>query len=233
MSNRGKNKNRFTVKEDSPDGLRLAARFLIELGRPARFDNEATLTRWAGIMDGLLSQSGLDYDEFRWFIIWATRLDELGNPFTAKNLRLAKDPGASLERQFEMAYSIYSDDTRSRHKLREMLVRQRTEEEKEAEYGRIRAELVVPDDFRCPYCEYDKKGERKKWCRDCYDEMLGESESVCVLGRDFGECPECLGATPDGWEYCEDHGCERCGKKRMPNSWVCEACPEKAEDTTE
>jgi hypothetical protein len=156
-------------------------------------------------MDALLSQSGLDYDEFRWFIIWATRLDELGNSFTAKNLRLARDPGASLERQFEMAYSIYSDETR--HKLREMLVRRRTEE--------------------------DKKGERKKWCRDCYEEMRGEGESVCVLGKDFGECPECLGSTPDGWEYCEDHGCQYCGKKPMPDSWVCETCSEKPEDMTE
>lgn len=231
MNSQSKNRNRLTIREDSPDGLRLAARFFIELGRPARFDNEATLTRWAGIMDALLSQSGLDYDEFRWFIIWATRLDELGNSFTAKNLRLARDPGASLERQFEMAYSIYSDETR--HKLREMLVRRRTEEDKEGEFERIRAALVVPDDFRCPYCEYDKKGERKKWCRDCYEEMRGEGESVCVLGKDFGECPECLGSTPDGWEYCEDHGCQYCGKKPMPDSWVCETCSEKPEDMTE
>lgn len=185
MSNQGKNRNRFTVREDSPDGLRLAARFLIELGRPARFDNEVTLTRWAGIMDGLLSQSGLDYDEFRWFIIWATRLDELGNSFTAKNLRLARDPGASLERQFEMAYSIYSDKTR--HKLREMLVQRRTGEDKEAERERIRAALAVPDDSQCPYCEYGKDGERTKWCQDCYDEMRGEGESVCELGLGWGE----------------------------------------------
>lgn len=182
-------------------------------------------------MDGLLSQSGLDYDEFRWFIIWATRLDELGNSFTAENLRVAKDPGASLERQFEMAYSIYSDETR--HKLRERLVQRRTEEDKEAQYERICAALAVPDDFQCPYCEYGKDGERTKWCRDCYDEMRGEGESVCELGLGWGGCAECLCSTPDGWEYCKDHGCERCGKKRMPNSWVCEACSEKAEDTTE
>jgi len=182
-------------------------------------------------MDGLLSHSGLDYDEFRWFIIWATRLDDLGNSFTAKNLRLARDPGASLERQFEMAYSIYSDETR--YKLREMLVQRRTEEDKQAEYERIRATLAVPDDFQCPYCEYGKDGERAKWCRDCYDEMRGEGESVCELGRGWGECPECLCSTPDGWEYCKDHGCERCGKKRMPKLCVCEVCLEKAEDRTE
>ena len=64
VSKQSKNKILLVVSEDSHDGLRLAARFLIELGRPARFDNEGTLMRWAGIMDELLSQSGLDYDEF-------------------------------------------------------------------------------------------------------------------------------------------------------------------------
>ena len=225
MSKQRKNKTRFVVREDSPVGLRMAARFLIELGRPARFDNEATLTRWAATMDRLLTRSGLDFDEFRWFLIWATRLDELGNTFTATNLRRAADPGASLEKQFEVTYSIYSEESHARDRLREMLVRRRTEEDEEAEYDRIRAALSVPDDCRCPYCQYGEDGERTKWCRDCYDEANEPSWGETPL--QWGECPECLAWTPGKGECCSDCGCVRCGKKATPGWRVCESCSEQ------
>jgi hypothetical protein len=34
----------FKVKADDPESLRLASRFLIELDRPAQFNNEATIS---------------------------------------------------------------------------------------------------------------------------------------------------------------------------------------------
>jgi hypothetical protein len=51
----------------------------------------------------------LPYSQFRWFLIWCTRLrDEdggnYGNAFTAENLRVAGNPIGSLEKQFPMTY---------------------------------------------------------------------------------------------------------------------------------
>ena len=66
----------FKVTAGDPESLRLASRFWIELGRPARFNREATLRAWAEAIDRLLKRSGLGYEEFRWFLIWACRDDE-------------------------------------------------------------------------------------------------------------------------------------------------------------
>jgi len=76
----------YKVKGDDPECPRLTSRFLIELDRPAQFNNEATLKAWAPVMDRLLKASGLDYEEFRWFLIWACRDDEFGNHWTAEIL---------------------------------------------------------------------------------------------------------------------------------------------------
>src|SRR6266404_1538654 len=102
----------FSINADSSEGLRLAYRFWIELGRPARFHNRKTLEAWAPQMDELWRRSGLDYDEFRWFIIWALRPADpdgarLGNHYTATNLRMARDPMGSLVKQFEITFEIF------------------------------------------------------------------------------------------------------------------------------
>src|ERR1017187_1135797 len=130
----------FKVKADDPEGLRLASRFLIELDRPAQFDNEATLRAWAQVMDRLLKASGLEYEEFRWFLIWACRDDEFGNNWTAENLRLAKDPAASLERQFETTLKVFN----AKHRVVELLKQKREEEDSDAK-------LYPPLPERCRY----------------------------------------------------------------------------------
>src|ERR1700690_4372181 len=93
------------VDKNSPVGLRLACRFWIELGRPPRFRSSKILEAWSPKMESLWRRSGLGYEEFRWFLVWLCRLDDedgarYGNDWTARNLRSAKDPMASLDRQF-------------------------------------------------------------------------------------------------------------------------------------
>jgi hypothetical protein len=94
-------------------------------------------------------------------------------------------------------------------------------------FAPILAALEVPDNFRCPDCGYSTAGERTRWCVDCFDEMRGEGASVCELGLSLGDCPECRGMTPDGWEYCRKHGCAQCGKKAIFGRPVCEFCSSK------
>jgi len=149
----------FKVKADDPESLRLASRFLIELGRPAQFNNEATLKTWALVMDRLLKASSLDYEEFRLFLIWACRDDEFGNHWTAENLRLAKDPAASLERQFETTLKVFNAKSR----VVELLKEKREEED-------LDAKLYAPLNLVCPYCDYGPDGERTKWCDDCWQD---------------------------------------------------------------
>src|SRR5437016_3143387 len=94
----------FTIDKNSSVGLRLAYRFWIELGRPTRFNNRKTMEEWAPKMESLFHKSGVDYAGFKWFLIWALRLADpdgarYGNDFTARNLRAAHDPMASLVKQ--------------------------------------------------------------------------------------------------------------------------------------
>src|SRR5208282_398149 len=93
---------------------RLARRLWVELGRPTRLNFEKTMKAWSKQMDGLYRRSGLDFDGFRWFIIWALRPDDpdgarYGNDFTARNLRAARDPMASLVRQFDVTFGIFTE----------------------------------------------------------------------------------------------------------------------------
>ena len=123
------------IDRNSPVGLRLAYRFWIELGRPARYHNQKTMEAWAPKIESLFRQSGLDYMAFRWFLIWALRLAEpdgakYGNDFTARNLRSAHDPMASLVKQFGVTFfDIFSPKA---DKIVPLLVAQREREEDEA-----------------------------------------------------------------------------------------------------
>jgi hypothetical protein len=100
---------KLKIDSQSPVGLRLAYRFWIELGRPSRFHNPKTMEAWAPKMESLSRKSGLDYTAFKWFLIWALRKADpdganYGNDFTARNLRTASDPMASLVKQFGMTF---------------------------------------------------------------------------------------------------------------------------------
>jgi hypothetical protein len=83
------------VDHDSPAGAKLAARFWIELGRQRQ--HKAAVPGWAARMDSLMEQAGFGYAEFREFLLWVSN----ENAWTAENLRVARDPMGSLEKQFD------------------------------------------------------------------------------------------------------------------------------------
>jgi hypothetical protein len=188
----------FKVKADDPECLRLASRFLIELDRPAQFNNEATLRAWAQVMDRLLKASGLEYEEFRWFLIFACRDDEFGNHWTAENLRLAKDPAASLERQFETTLKVFN----AKQRVVELLKEKREEED-------LHAKLYAPLNLVCPYCEYGPDGERAKWCDDCLQDWNQPDDAMYDLDLQLGpgECEECGEAEYGESNLCFFHLC--------------------------
>jgi hypothetical protein len=124
----------LVINSSSPESLRLTYRFWIELGRPAGFRNCKTLESWSKQIEVLVRASGLDYESFRWFVIWALRRDDpdgarYGNDHTARNLRMARDPMGSFAKQFEMTYAIF---TRKADKAIPLLRRKREQEEAEA-----------------------------------------------------------------------------------------------------
>jgi len=126
---------KLRIDSQSPVGLRLAYRFWIELGRPAKFRNPRTLQAWAPKMESLWRKSGLGYAEFKWFLIWALRKAEpdgtnYGNDWTARNLRAARDPMASLVKQFSVTfYDIFMPKA---DKIIPLLVSVREREDREA-----------------------------------------------------------------------------------------------------
>ena len=183
----------FKVKADDPEGLRLASRFLIELDRPAQFNNEATLKAWALVMDRLLKASGLDYEEFRLFLIWACRDDEFGNHWTAENLRLANDPAASLERQFETTLKVFN----AKHRVVELL------KDKIAQEDAL-AKGSAPTNDGCPNCKYSSDGERTL-CLDCDDEYDQPDDGNYDLWRGSGPCEICQAPTEGESNLCWIH----------------------------
>ena len=185
----------FKVKADDPESLRLASRFLIELDRPVQFNNEATLKAWAPVMDRLLKASGLEYEEFRWFLIFACRDDEFGNHWTAENLRLAKDPAASLERQFETTLKVFN----AKHRVVELLKEKREEED-------LDAKLYAPLPERCRYCDYGPDGEREKWCDDCWQDWNQPDDAWYDINIHLGP-GKCQVEDCDEPEYMETDFC--------------------------
>jgi hypothetical protein len=184
----------FKVKADDPEGLRLASRFLIELDRPAQFNNETTLKAWAPVMERLLKVSGFEYEEFRLFLIWACRDDEFGNHWTAENLRLANDPAASLEGQFETTLKVFN----AKHRVVEILKEKREEED-------LDAKLYAPLNLVCPDCDYGPDGERTL-CFDCDAEWNQPDDAWYDINIHVGpgkcEVEEC-----DEPEYMETNFC--------------------------
>lgn len=183
----------FKVTADDPESLRLASRFLIELGRPARFNNESALRAWAEVMDRLLKASGLDYETFRLFLIWACRDDELGNHWTAENLRLAKDPAASLEKQLDTTLKVF----RAKGRVVELLKQKREEED-------LHAKLYAPLPERCPYCKYGPDRQRDL-CFDCYVEWHQSDDAFDDLWRGPNACELCGLPTEGEANLCWTH----------------------------
>jgi len=100
---------KLKVNGDSPDGLKLAANFWKGIGSPKEFAKQSVFEDWSHRLEKLAHKVSLPYSQFRWFIIWCTRLPDddgaaYGNTFTARNLRVAKNPMGSLEKQFATTY---------------------------------------------------------------------------------------------------------------------------------
>jgi hypothetical protein len=184
----------FKVKADDPEGLRLASRFLIELDRPAQFNNETTLKAWVPVMERLLKVSGFEYEQFRLFLIWACRDDEFGNHWTAENLRLANDPAASLEGQFETTLKVFN----AKHRVVEILKEKREEED-------LDAKLYAPLNLVCPDCHYGPDGEREL-CFDCYVEWEQSDDAWYDINIHLGP-GKCEVENCDEHEYRETGFC--------------------------
>jgi hypothetical protein len=178
----------FKVKADDPEGLRLASRFLIELDRPAQFNNETTLKAWVPVMERLLKVSGFEYEEFRLFLIWACRDDEFGNHWTA-------DPAASLERQFETTLKVFN----AKRRVVEILKEKREEED-------LDAKLYAPLPERCPDCDYGPDGERAKWCDDCWQDWNQPDDAWYDINIHLGP-GKCEVEDCDEHEYRETNFC--------------------------
>src|SRR6266481_5923596 len=133
----------FKIDKNSSVGLRLTYRFWIELGRPKRFNNRKAMEEWAPEMESLFRRSGVDYMGFKWFLIWALRLDDAdgaryGNDFTARNLRAAHDPMASLVKQFQMTFfEVFMPKA---DKVVHLLVEKREREEADARFAQAAAQ---------------------------------------------------------------------------------------------
>jgi hypothetical protein len=229
------------IDESSPVGLRLAYRFWIELGRPQKFKNRRTMEEWAPKMESLFRRSGLDYEGFKWFLVWALRLDDpdgarYGNDFTARNLRAAHDPMASLAKQFDMTFhEIFLPKA---DKVVPLLVARREEEEAEAR--------VVEPAGPCPKWvgilpESAEPWEREKARHmDAVEAMfpmraqsLGESREDWI-DREFGplhdpdwRCPNCTfrfsldGDEPERTRWCPDCAEEQRMYEDEDKEWMC------------
>jgi len=100
------------INKNSPIGLRLASRLFIELGRPPQFHNAKALLSWSPRMESVLAKSGLDYERFKWFLVWVCRLRgadgaNYGNDYTATYLRAARDPVATLAKHFNKVFFTF------------------------------------------------------------------------------------------------------------------------------
>jgi hypothetical protein len=100
---------KLKVGKDSPVGLKLSYWYWMELGRSPRFHTAKTLLSWSSQMDSLLAKSCLDYERFKWFLVWACRLRDAdganyGNDFSARYLRAARNPVTTLVNRFNQLF---------------------------------------------------------------------------------------------------------------------------------
>lgn len=231
----------FTIDKNSSVGLRLAYRFWIELGRPKRFNNRKTMEEWAPKMESLFRKSGVDYTGFKWFLIWALRLDDpdgarYGNDFTARNLRAAHDPMASLEKQFGMTFfNVFMPKA---DKVVHLLVAKREQEEADARFAAAAVQPtkfvdILPEDAE-PW-EVDKARHM-----DALDTrfrnrgpLAGETLEQ-YIEREFKplhdldwRCPDCtFGVSVDGEEDVRTKWCSDCAEERQADAaedmeWMC------------
>jgi hypothetical protein len=232
---------KLRIDGQSPVGLRLAYRFWIELGRPAKFRNAGTLNAWAPKIESLWRRSGLGYPEFKWFLIWALRKAEpdgtnYGNDFTARNLRAARDPMASLEKQFGM--TLYEVFMPRANKIMPLLVSVREREDREAELAAQAAKPsrwveLLPQDAERWQIEQARHMDALDAAFPMTGPMLGETVEEWVmrltapLRNPDWRCPNCVyGVSLDGEEDVRIKWCADCEEERRMDEdddkeWMC------------
>jgi hypothetical protein len=236
------------INSQSPIGLKLASRLLIELGRPARHDNERTLTAWTSTMESMFKQSAMDYEGFRTFVIWACRNHHrYGNPWTAQNLRIAHDPCLSLEKQFENTFIRW--EAKKKFLEEPDYAEWFKAEEDLRMYGWIYKDFAAISDLPCTDCQTRpyREDDGQMLCFDCWHEAnepdavpapipehwkndpLEPPPGTTALGAGFGECVVCLAATVnDDSNFCSKHWGShcKCGQLLDPDGAPCEKCGE-------
>jgi hypothetical protein len=246
------------IDKNSLVGLRLAYRFWIELGRPKKYNNRRTMEAWSPKIESLFRKSGLDYMGFKWFLIWALRLAEpdgakFGNDFTARNLRSAQDPMASLVKQFGMTFfDIFLPKA---DKVVPLLVEKREQEEAER-LCNICSEPALMGMSLCKRCldEERRAGESEpctdcgqtaahgtSLCFDCLDKLRRKQMSdylMCAEGDDQ-HLGRRAGESIDGWIdrifaplRDPDWRCPNCvyGSNTDPDAERTAWCPDCAEE---
>jgi hypothetical protein len=206
--------DKLKVGAESPDGLKLAYRFWIDLGRPPRWKTVETLKQWASSMECLLKASGVDYHEFREFLMWALRNhDRWGNPFTAGNLRIARDPMASLTKQLDTTWKFFEIKKRllEHPDYAAWLAEQETEQDLELEkipdQEGLRAMFAADRDMPCEDCQSRpyRQYEGQMLCYDCYCEATEPSEGTTDLQWGNEPDPNCRDCRVDPNGICWKH----------------------------
>ena len=94
--------SQLVINAESPAPLRLAALFWMLLDKTPRHKDK--LEAWAPRLEALRQASELDFDEFRRWLKFVTT----ENDWTAENLRVARDPMGSLEKQAHTCFRVYA-----------------------------------------------------------------------------------------------------------------------------
>ena len=203
------------------------------------------MEEWEPKMESLWRKSGLGHMEFRWFLIWALRKNDpdgakYGNDFTAHNLRAARDPMASLVKQFGVTlYEIFMPKA---DKVIPLLVEKREQEEAAAKLAadaarRLKWIDILPDDAE------SWEREKARWM-DADDAafsmcgpMAGESMEQWVerefrpLKHPEWRCTKCVyGVSLDGEDDVRTRWCTDCAEERQmweddDREWMCWEVP--------
>jgi hypothetical protein len=244
---------KLRIDSNSPVGLRLAYRFWIELGRPARFHNRKSMDAWEPSMESLWRKSGLDYGAFKWFLIWCLRLDDpdgakFGNDFTARNLRAARDPMASLAKQFAMTFfEIFMPKA---DKVVPLLIEKREQEEAEAALAAAAVKPtrwvdILPENADRWEIEKARHLDALDAAYPMHGPMAGETEDQWImretkpLRNPDWRCSKCeYGVSLDGDDDVRTKWCADCAEERRmyedeDREWMCFEAPSESSLTKE
>lgn len=203
------------------------------------------MEEWEPQMESLWRKSGLGYPEFRWFLIWVLRKNDpdgakYGNDFTAHNLRAARDPMASLAKQF--ALTFFEVFMPKADRLIPLLIEKREREEAAATLAAAAAEPLKWVDILGADAEPWEREKARFMDADTAASpmcgpMAGESmeqwvdrESKPLRNSDW-RCSKCVyGVSLDGEDDVRTKWCADCAEERKmwedeDREWMCWEAP--------